>query len=332
MYGKIIVYDLTDQDKVKIEQKQAVDLDGKISYREVGEITDLAFQLSAFSGGMNMIDCLTFETIGGPNCPGNEHHDMRDMLSGNCPLVNNGSFIPDAETIVQIIADQDCLNGNQTGPNDPSNGNEGDPNNPGNYEPIGGDGGNVENPPSDSYTPQETNPNEQNPTDPSQDIGDDSVITTPFIPVRTPELTHYPSTNIEEVNELLLENPFSLLNIPCNQIQYWQAIAQHQVPQSVKNKIENIDSQTGWFTSAGIQTLNDSNNGAVVNMDFFPITITQMPNKPNGQPYTQKELFDYIRTHINDFFDDLVFTPVVNTNYNLNDSELWLSNNPLGAI
>ncbi len=142
----------------------------------------------------------------------------------------------------------------------------------------------------------------------------------------------YLNENIVNLQNFLIDNHFGLLDVPCNQIPYWQTIAQYQVPQSVKNKIENIDSQTGWFTSAGIQTLNDSNNGAVVNMDFFPITITQMPKKTNGQTYTQKELFDYIRTHINDFFDDLIFTPIVNSSYNLNDDILWNSNNPLGAI
>lgn len=190
MYGKIIVYDLTDQDKTKIEQKQAVDLDGKMSFKEVGEIINLEYQLSALSVEMSMIDCLTFETIGGSICPSGDH-DLRGMRNGQCFYVNNGSFIPDPETIVQIIADQDCLNGNQSGPGD--YGNEGDPYNPGNFEPIGGGGvgGNGGNTPSGGYTPQETNPNEQNPneqnpTDASQDIGDGSFITTPFIPDRTP--------------------------------------------------------------------------------------------------------------------------------------------------
>lgn len=67
-------------------------------------------------------------------------------------------------------------------------------------------------------------------------------------------------------------------------------------------------------------------------MDFFPIKITQMPKKSNGIQYTQKELFDYIRLNINDFFDELSFTPVVNQNYNLNETALWNSSNPLGAI
>ena len=67
-------------------------------------------------------------------------------------------------------------------------------------------------------------------------------------------------------------------------------------------------------------------------MDFFPITVSEMPIKPNGDIYTKVELFNYIRTHINDFFDDLTFTPVVDVDFNIDESNLWLSNNPLGTI
>ncbi|WP_026976989.1 hypothetical protein [Flavobacterium tegetincola] len=135
-----------------------------------------------------------------------------------------------------------------------------------------------------------------------------------------------------QLKNALETNPYLLLDIPCDQIPKWQEIAQYEVPQVVKDKINTIDSQTGWFSSAAIQTLNDSNNGAAVNMDFFPVTISQMPKKPNGQVFTQKELFEYIRTNINDFFDDLTFTPIVDSNYNIDDTALWQSNNPLKAI
>ena len=138
--------------------------------------------------------------------------------------------------------------------------------------------------------------------------------------------------NLIDVNLELAQNENIILEIPCDQIQYWQTISQHQVPDIVKQKIKNIDDQTGWFTSANIQNLDHPNNGAVVNMDFFPVTISQMPKKSNGVAYTQKELFDYIRLHINDFFDDLVFTPVVDSDYNLNEVPIWNSTNPLGAI
>ncbi len=142
----------------------------------------------------------------------------------------------------------------------------------------------------------------------------------------------YSLDKIKEVEDYLENNFEALLDIDCTQLPKWQTIAQHSPPQTVKDKIAFIDAQTGWFSSAGIQTLNDANNGAAVNMDFFPVTISQMPKKPNGVTYTQKELFDYIRLNINDFFDSLAFTPIENEEYNVHDSALWLSNNPIGAI
>lgn len=142
----------------------------------------------------------------------------------------------------------------------------------------------------------------------------------------------YSLDKIKEVEDYLEDNFEALLDIDCTQLPKWQTIAQHSPPQTVKDKIAFIDAQTGWFSSAGIQTLNDANNGAAVNMDFFPVTISQMPKKPNGVTYTQKELFDYIRININEFFDDLVFTPVNDPNYNINDQVVWFSNYPLGAI
>ncbi len=57
-----------------------------------------------------------------------------------------------------------------------------------------------------------------------------------------------------------------------------------------------------------------------------------MPKKSNGASYTQTELFNHIRLNINDFFDDLEFTPVVNSSYYLNETPIWNSSNPLGAI
>ena len=138
--------------------------------------------------------------------------------------------------------------------------------------------------------------------------------------------------NLINILSELETNPNLLLNVPCNQLPYWQTISQHQVPNTVKTKIQNIDNQTGWFASANIQNLGHPNNGATVNMDFFPVTISQMPKWPSGVPYTQKELFNHIRLNINDFFDDLTFTPIVDSNYGLNETALWNSTNPLNAI
>lgn len=190
MTGRIIVYDLTEQDKTKIEQKQPVDLEGKISYKEVGELTNLPMQLSVSNGSMTLTDCVFSVVIGGGVCPSRQH-DLHQMQSGMCSYVNNGSYTPNPETLVQIIVDEDCLNGSTagSGSGNPSDGNQnpGNPTNPVNNEPIGGNGGNGGNSSNNGNTPEEPDPNSPNPTDPSHDLGGEPVITTPFLPNRTPK-------------------------------------------------------------------------------------------------------------------------------------------------
>jgi len=79
---------------------------------------------------------------------------MTAMLNGGCSLVNEGSFTPSMETVVQIIVDVDCLTGGS-----------------------GGGGGGATNP---------TNP-DTNPTNPEVGGGGvgnpnpDPVITTPLL-------------------------------------------------------------------------------------------------------------------------------------------------------
>ncbi len=190
MTGRIIVYDLTEQDKTKIEQKQPVDLEGKISYKEVGELTNLPVQLSVSNGSMTLTDCVFSIVVGGGVCPSRQH-DLHQMQSGMCSYVNNGSYTPNPETLVQIIVDEDCLNGSTAGggSGNPSDGNQnpGNPNNPVNNEPIGGNGGNGGNSSNNGNTHEEPDPNSPNPTDPSHDLGGEPVITTPFLPNRTPK-------------------------------------------------------------------------------------------------------------------------------------------------
>jgi len=44
--------------------------------------------------------------------------------------------------------------------------------------------------------------------------------------------------------------------------------------------------------------------GTVVNMDYFPVTISRLPNNAKtNQPFTADELLKHIRTNINDFVD-----------------------------
>lgn len=139
-------------------------------------------------------------------------------------------------------------------------------------------------------------------------------------------------TRIRDLDNALVQNPNLLLDISCaqlGQLDDWSSVATHQVPQSVIDKMQNIKNQTSYYDNWKITDL-DNGMGARLNMDLFPVNITSMPNKPNGQKYTHAEFFDYFRKNINQFAEK--FEPIQDTHYGIDDIALWFSNNPLGAL
>lgn len=135
---------------------------------------------------------------------------------------------------------------------------------------------------------------------------------------------------IDALQTAVNKNPNLLLNMDCNQLPFWQDIAMHQVPQSVLDKIKSIPNQNSYWTQWDITNLEDG-TGARVNMDLFPVKITSLPNKSGtNQKYTPAEFFDFFRKNINLFADK--FTPIEDIHYNIHDTALWNSSNPLGAL
>lgn len=137
---------------------------------------------------------------------------------------------------------------------------------------------------------------------------------------------------IKALNVLLEQNPNGLLDIPCTELSKWQQLANYQIPLSVKNRVNQINSQAGLFDSASLQSIF-TGGGPSLNMDYFAVKINTLPNKPGtSQQYTPSEFFDHFRKNINNFVYGSSFTPVVNGGYNINDTALWNSSNPLGAL
>lgn len=135
---------------------------------------------------------------------------------------------------------------------------------------------------------------------------------------------------IKALDDALAQNPNLLLDIPCGELDDWQAIALHQVPQSVKSKLSNIKNQTSWWSNWEITDLDDAAS-ARINMDLFPVKISSLPNKPNtNQKYTPDEFFEFFRKNINLFAEK--FTPIKDDYYGIDDTALWFSDNPLGAL
>jgi hypothetical protein len=99
----------------------------------------------------------------------------------------------------------------------------------------------------------------------------------------------------------------------------------------VKNKIKNIKNQTDYYDNWLITDLEDG-LGSRLNMDLFSVKITNMPDKSPGVKYTPAELFDYFRKNINSFVEGSTFTPIEDNYYNIHETALWNSSNPLGAL
>ena len=140
---------------------------------------------------------------------------------------------------------------------------------------------------------------------------------------------------VAQLNEELEENPFLLLDIDCNQIQNWQILAQHTAPQSVQDKIDNLPSS--FFNDFEIQSLEDA-NGTVVNLDYFPVNVTTLPKNPStGIQFSAQEFLEYFRLNINFFVQNsgTTFSPYcqnINPSICQQETNLWNSSNPLGAI
>lgn len=77
----------------------------------------------------------------------------------------------------------------------------------------------------------------------------------------------------------------------------YQSVAQHTPHDSVINRIDSLKNvfPNAPFDNYYLQSLEEA-YGAVVNCDFFPVRIQQLPTG-----YTPASLIEYFRSHINDF-------------------------------
>lgn len=134
------------------------------------------------------------------------------------------------------------------------------------------------------------------------------------------------------LKSVIINNVTTLLKIPCNEIPKWKELIQFIPPQSVKNKIQSLDNQSA-FTDYNIQYLEHA-KGAAINLDYFPVTINTLPKNPaTGIKFTPTQFLNYVRLNINNFVDTNIsrFSPTtLSTGYN--ESQIWNSSNPLGAI
>ncbi len=139
----------------------------------------------------------------------------------------------------------------------------------------------------------------------------------------------------EEIIERLLEdNPFFLLDIDCNQIENWKSLAQHTPSPSVKDKVKDLqENHEALLGDWNIQYLENA-GGTIVNMDYFAVNITTLPNNPTtGVQFSPEQFLDYFRRNINDFVDGTTFEPYCEIDeICTQETNLWNSDNPIGSI
>lgn len=127
-----------------------------------------------------------------------------------------------------------------------------------------------------------------------------------------------------KLKDKLVTNPNLLLNIPCAEIPKWKILTQFSPPQSVKNKIESLNNQS-IFTDYNIQYL-DHAAGAAINLDYFPVTINQMPTNPQtGNQFTPSQFLNYVRLNINNFVNTNISSFSPSTITGINESAIWNS-------
>lgn len=83
------------------------------------------------------------------------------------------------------------------------------------------------------------------------------------------------------LKDQIKEKPFALIDIPCEIIEAWVATATKEVQQAQINKLNQIVNTTTTrpgittTTVARLQDISDAHS-TVVNMDYFPVTVTQL--------------------------------------------------------
>ncbi len=134
-----------------------------------------------------------------------------------------------------------------------------------------------------------------------------------------------------EFIDMVEANPYALINIDCDQIQYWQALVQHVAPPDVQNKINNLPS--GWMNDFEIQPIDDA-TGTVLNLDYFSVKVDQLPiNQATNAEFLPWEFLTFIRQNINDFVEGSTFEPYCEFgSMCATETALWNSNNPGGNI
>jgi len=123
-----------------------------------------------------------------------------------------------------------------------------------------------------------------------------------------------------EYYDLILENP-NVITESCSDLDDWSDLASFVPPSTVLDKIESLGE--GWR----LQGFEMPTAAPRINLDYFSVSISQMPINPEtNQQWGHEEFFQYFRTNINDFIDKEA------SEFNTSEEDIWLSDNPVPAV
>ncbi|MCX2745696.1 hypothetical protein OO013_17570 [Mangrovivirga sp. M17] len=129
------------------------------------------------------------------------------------------------------------------------------------------------------------------------------------------------------LQQALEENPYLLLDIDCNELrEKWVGLAEHKPNATVKERVQDLNQQGYDIEMQYIENAD----GAVVNMDYFPVRIDKLPKNPQtGNTFTPQGFFEYIRKNFADicYSENSSFGP-----YNETEMTKWESSDYLGAV
>ena len=109
-----------------------------------------------------------------------------------------------------------------------------------------------------------------------------------------------PPSPAERLEAILEDDPFALLDVPCDKIPAWLAVGGYTPPESVTNRLDALaQNEPWWNTILGnwrVQEIEEA-KGGLINMDYFAVELT-LPSGQNPGLY-----LEHIRRNLNDFID-----------------------------
>ncbi len=165
-----------------------------------------------------------------------------------------------------------------------------------------------------------------------------------WIPVPPPQtgtnIYGYSYARMAQLDSLLSANPYAV--DPCDSLeilnsfgQMFQRVGNYRIPTSVQIRLDSIKNNVPNFDTSAlfIQILNNAAS-SVVNCDFFPLKINQLPiNYVTGNRYTASEFLEFFRRNLSLFsIPGVVFSPYNFDGFNDNVKFNADTINSLGAI